>query len=77
MYCFTCKGGNLKENLTTYVSTLKSCVIIVKNVPSLVCEQCGEVYYNNDIVLKLEKIINTMEKFVEDVAIVEYSKMIA
>ncbi len=77
MGCFTCKGGHLLEENKTYVATLKTCVIIVKNVPSFVCEQCGEVYYSNDVMKKLESIVDTMEKLVEDVAIVEYSKMVA
>lgn len=77
MSCFTCKGGHLKEEIKTYVANLDKCVIIVKNVPSLVCSQCGEVYYTNDVMKHLEKIIDTMEKLVEDVAIVEYSKMVA
>lgn len=77
MSCFTCKGGQLKEEAKTYVAALDNCVIIVKNVPSLVCEQCGEVYYTNDVMKRLEKIVDTMEKIVEDVAIVEYTKMVA
>lgn len=77
MTCFTCKGGHLKEEFKTYVATLENCVIIVKHVPSLVCQQCGEVYYNHDVMLQLEKIVDKMEKLVQEVAIVEYSKVAA
>lgn len=77
MNCFTCKGEHLSEERKTYTATLKTCVIIVKNVPSLVCEQCGDVYYVNEVMKKLEKIVDAMEKIVEDVVIVEYSKMVA
>ncbi len=77
MSCFTSNGGHLKEENRTYVAMLKTCVIIVKNAPSLVCEQCGEIYYANEVAKKLEVIVDTMENLVEDVAIVEYSKMAA
>lgn len=77
MTCFSCKGGNLKEELKTYVATLDDCVIIVKHVPSLVCQQCGDIYYENDVMKKLEKIVDTLEDIVKEVAIVEYSKMTA
>ncbi len=75
--CFTCKGGHLKEEIKTYVANLDTCVIIVKGVPSLVCQQCGDVYYTNDVMKRLEKIVDTMEKLVKEVAIVEYSQSIA
>ncbi len=77
MSCFTCKGGHLNDEDRTFVATLKNCVIIVKHVPSLVCQQCGEIYYSNEVMKKLENIVDTMEKLVEEVAIVEYSKMVS
>ncbi|MFI3206949.1 MAG: type II toxin-antitoxin system MqsA family antitoxin [Clostridia bacterium] len=77
MNCFMCKGGHLKEQLKNYIADLDDCVIIVKHVPSLVCEQCGEAYYTDEVATQLEKIVDTMEKFVKEVAIVEYSKMTA
>lgn len=60
MNCLSCKGGNLQKELKTYVANLDACVIIVKNVPSLVCQQCGDVYYTNDVMKQLEKIIAPM-----------------
>lgn len=77
MNCFSCKGGNLQKEFKTYVANLDACVIIVKNVPSLVCQQCGDVYYTNDVMKQLEKIIDTMEKLVKEVAIVEYPQSVA
>lgn len=76
MNCFICKG-DLNNKLNNYVANLEHCVVIIKNVPSLTCCQCGEVYYNDDVSEKLEKIVDNLEKFVEEVVIVEYNKMIA
>ncbi len=76
MTCFICKGDT-QEKIKNYVADLENCVIIVKNVPALVCAQCGEVYYTDGVVKKLEKIVDRLEKIVEEVAIVEYSKMTA
>lgn len=77
MNCFTCKGGHLKEETKTYVANLDNCVIIIKGVPSLVCQQCGDVYYENDVMKRLERIVDTLEKLVKEVAIVEYSQTVA
>lgn len=76
MTCFMCKGDT-EQKLKTYVANLDSCVIIIKNVPALVCNQCGEVYYTDEVAEQLEKIVDTMEKLVKEVAIVEYSQTVA
>ena len=54
MSCFMCKG-NLEDKLTNFIADLGNCIIIVKDVPSQVCSQCGEVSYSNDVALQLEK----------------------
>ena len=37
-------------------------IVIIKNVPSLVCEQCGEVSYSDEVAQELEKIINKIKQ---------------
>ena len=46
--CFMCKGTMEKKN-TTFMVELNNTIIIIKNVPSLVCKQCGEVVYEDEI----------------------------
>ena len=73
MNCFYCKGS-LEHSTTTHVVTLKNCVIIVKNVPCTKCTQCGEVFYDDDVADRLEKIVTSIQKsFAAEVAIVEYT----
>ena len=71
MTCFICKGRT-QEMKKTYVATLEECVIIVKNVPAIVCSQCGEVYYTDEVAERLEQIVRKLQQFVKEVAIVEY-----
>ena len=71
MTCFICKGKT-QEMKKTYVATLEECVIIVKNVPAMVCNQCGEVYYTDEVAERLEQIVRKLQQFVKEVAIVEY-----
>lgn len=71
MTCFICKGKT-QEMKKTYVATLEECVIIVKNVPAMVCSQCGEVYYTDEVAERLEQIVRKLQQFVKEVAIVEY-----
>lgn len=41
MKCFLCKG-ELREQHINFMIDVDNCFIIVKNVPSQVCSQCGE-----------------------------------
>ena len=74
MSCFMCKG-NLEDKLTNFIADLGNCIIIVKDVPSQVCSQCGEVSYSNDVALQLAKIINETKNKLTEIAVVRYSNV--
>ena len=76
MDCFRCKGGT-ESRLKTYAVTLDKCVIIVKNVPASACKQCGEVYYTDNVMQKLETIVDKLENLIKEVAIVDYADDVA
>ena len=59
--CTFCKG-DLHAALTTFTIDLDSCIVIIRNVPSQVCTQCGEPYYSTEgqrlplsIIIRLHK----------------------
>jgi YgiT-type zinc finger domain-containing protein len=74
--CFSCKG-NTDRKLKTHAATLDRCVIIIKNVPALVCGQCGEVYFEDEVMQRLELIIDRLEGIIKEVAIVDYADNVA
>ena len=61
MNCVFCKG-KITDGLTTDVTDLISCVIIIRNVPCHKCTQCGEISFNIDVSERLEKIVDTLKK---------------
>lgn len=71
MTCLMCKG-ELENQKTTYMVDLGNCIVIVKNVPSQVCSQCGEISYSNDVAKELEKIVNTLRSALTEIAVVNY-----
>ena len=75
MRCIICKGNTI-ETKRTFIQEDENCIIIIKNVPAIVCSQCGEVYYKDEIAEKLEEIINLLQKMVKDVAIFEFDKVV-
>ena len=72
MTCFFCKG-NIVNDFTTHVAESDGSIIIVKNVPCLKCEQCGEVSYTGTIYEHLEGIIDALQSNLAEVTIVKYS----
>ncbi len=69
--CFMCKG-DIENKTTTFMVDLESCIVIVKNVPSHVCSQCGEVSYSNDVAKKLEKIVNSVRDKMIEITVINY-----
>ena len=76
MNCFMCKG-KLEEKNTTFMVELDNCIIIIKNVPSLDCEQCGEVSYSNEVSKQLEKLVNAVRNSITEITIINYSEKVA
>ncbi|AEF84756.1 conserved hypothetical protein [Treponema primitia ZAS-2] len=77
MTCFMCKGS-LENDHSTFMVDLGSCIIIIKNVPSQVCTQCGETSYSNTVAGKLEQIVSSIKKtVVTEIAVVNYDEQAA
>jgi len=77
MTCFMCKG-KLDDQNTSFMVDLGNCIVIVKNVPSQVCGQCGEVSYGNDVARQLEKIAGAVKAAaLTEVAVVNYPEKVA
>lgn len=71
MTCPLCKG-EMKPGTTIHTVQLKNCVVVIKNVPCLKCEQCGEVVLSADTVEKIEHILQTVEKAVVEITVVNF-----
>lgn len=71
MICQLCKG-EMKPSTTIHTVQLKNCVVIIKNVPCMKCEQCGEVVLCAATVEKIERILQTVEKAVAEITVVNY-----
>lgn len=45
--CMYCRATKTHESTTTHVVDYDSCVVVVRNVPCIECDQCGERYYTD------------------------------
>jgi YgiT-type zinc finger domain-containing protein len=72
-----CKG-KIQNNFSTFTTDIGGCIIIVKNVPSQICDQCGEVSYTTDVASRLEQIVNSIKKSaLTEIAVVSYTEKAA
>lgn len=76
MKCFMCKGS-LENKQTTFMIDLGNCIVIIKNVPSQVCTQCGEVSYSDDVARQIEKIVNNLRAAIAEITVVSYPEQVA
>ncbi|MEE0484941.1 MAG: type II toxin-antitoxin system MqsA family antitoxin [Faecalibacterium sp.] len=72
MICPLCKG-DMRPGMTIHTVQLKNDAAVIKNVPCLKCEQCGEVVLSADTVEKIEHILHTMEKAAAEIAVVDFA----
>lgn len=62
----------MENKLTTFMVDVGNCIIIVRNVPSQVCTQCGEVSYTDEVAEQLERIVSTLRDSMTEIAVVNY-----
>ncbi|MGO1369920.1 type II toxin-antitoxin system MqsA family antitoxin [Senegalia sp. (in: firmicutes)] len=76
MNCILCKA-NLTKGRVNHIVDLKEGIIIIKNVPANICEQCGDYYLDTKTALELETMVDEINKIKPEVFIVNYNKMVA
>jgi YgiT-type zinc finger domain-containing protein len=54
--CSFCKG-KLREGKAEFLAHAAGGVIVIKDVPAYVCEQCGEAYYTATISQKIDEVM--------------------
>lgn len=74
MKCMKC-GTAAEKGFTTSVTDLDNCLVIVRNVPCFKCSECNEVIYTGDVVQQLEGIIASAKKLMQEISIIDYSKV--
>jgi len=50
-------GGEKQSGTTTFAVDLKFGVVVVREVPALVCTKCGDAWIDDPVAAKLESIV--------------------
>jgi YgiT-type zinc finger domain-containing protein len=65
-------GGAKTPGVTTYTVDLGSGVIVVRDVPAMVCEQCGEEWIGAETARTLEGLVEAARKSKRQVEVVTF-----
>jgi YgiT-type zinc finger domain-containing protein len=72
MRCPSCRG-TMEKNATTLPYELGGDkLIVVRDVPAMVCTQCGEVFIESSVLKKVEELLNTVERSGMTLGFLEY-----
>jgi len=76
MTCFFCKG-KIEEKTASFMAEVDGRIVVIKNVPSQVCRQCGEVSYSRAVALALEDMVKRATTLTTEVSIASYAELAA
>ena len=48
---------------------------MIKNVPCEECEQCGEIFYTDEVAEHLETMVNDAKKLLQEISVIDYTKV--
>ena len=72
--CAFCKGTETRQIIDKFMVSLDEMVLIIKNVPSMECIQCGEKYYTDDVTKTIEIIANRAKAMSGEILLADYNQ---
>ena len=61
MQCIHCQG-EMRKGTTPFHVDRKGCHVLLDSVPAWVCQQCGEAYFEENEVVAIQDLINSVEQ---------------
>lgn len=68
MECFYCKGTLIRKSVS-YTVTRKGYHLIGDAVPAWICDQCGEMLFDEEAVRALQDMLEEIDRRVETLAL--------
>ena len=73
MKCEICKNGETHSGTTTVTMTRGEATIVVKNVPTDICDNCGEYYLDDAISAKILGMAEDAIKQNHEVEVIQFA----
>ena len=72
MRCIACKNGTTVPGSATVTVDKHSTVVVIRDVPALVCSTCGEEYLDAETLKQIEKLVLDAQKAGMNVAVQQF-----
>ena len=72
MKCIVCKHGETTPGFVTVTVDRGPTIVVVRNVPALVCSNCGEEYLEGESIARVEILVTNAENAGMNVAVQQY-----
>ncbi len=73
MKCIKC-GQEAYKSTTTKAIEMESGILVIRNILCYKCDECDEILYTGDTVMKIERITETVKTMSQEVTIIDYTK---
>ena len=73
MKCMRCGHETYKSTTSEAIET-EFGLLVIRNIPCYKCEECDEIFYSGDVVLKIEEISEKVKQLAQDITIIDYQK---
>ena len=70
MMCVTCKNGTCKKGIATKLFEKNGSIIILKQVPAMICNNCGAKYFDGDTSAMMLKKIRKLRENDSEIQVV-------
>lgn len=74
MTCSICKMGKMEKGFTQVVLTRGESTVIFKNVPALICDDCGEYILDEETTTEIYSQAEKLFSLSQEVAVLTYKK---
>ena len=64
-----------RKSKTTFTVEYNNCIILIKNVPCLECEICGEVFFDDNVSQRIEELVENAKKLMQEISVIDYGKV--
>lgn len=73
MKCLICKTGETRPGTTTVTLEREDTIVVIKDVPAQVCDNCGEYYLEEDVSARIYALAEEAVKRKVEVEVLHYA----
>ena len=74
MKCGRC-GGEAVQSTTSEAIEIEFGLLVIRHIPCFKCQDCGEIFYTGAVAEKIEEIIETVKKLMQEITIIDFAKV--